>query len=468
MASDAAAISHSREGARLQNPVFDMAPFALPSAFWNPSYTRGSLWLEHLPFCFWAVEAARPSTMVITGTADGVPHFALGEAVLRLRLETQCLAILQDQPSTEIAAYNEENFCGFSRIEVASGRDVFTVAPSGIDLLVLADHGLERGNLDDLWEAWLPKLSERAVVLIPRIEESSDAAGGWNRIRNEHPHHVFHHGGGMGVVGVGSALPELFHYLFNLKDGRHSALVRAMFARLGAAVAESHRHAAAKRSMQKAETRSGKLEEAVRTAVASRDAAQKELTNARARADTLQAELEASQQRYKSAQEQLDEVSAKLEKTGRELLKSKEQHAAISHELLHAQARLEELESEMLSTSRALKLRTEHSERVAAAVEALKQDHEANKTRLFEARRLAARAEAESRRNVDRLRADLKRAEQRIRGIKGEAAGFRKKLKRERELHQRTRNELDRVLGSRSWALTAPFRKMVAWIRRPT
>lgn len=344
--------------------------------------------------------------------------------MLRLRLETQCLAILQDQPSTEIAAYNEENFCGFSRIEVARGRDVFTVAPSGIDLLVLADHGLERGNLDDLWEAWLPKLSERAVVLIPRIEETSDAAGGWNRIRNEHPHHVFHHGGGMGVVGVGSALPELFHYLFNLKDGRHSALVRAMFARLGAAVAESHRHAAAKRSMQKAETR------------------------------------------YKSAQEQLDEVSAKLEKTGRELLKSKEQHAAISHELLHAQARLEELESEMLSTSRALKLRTEHSERVAAAVEALKQDHEANKTRLFEARRLAARAEAESRRNVDRLRADLKRAEQRIRGIKGEAAGVRKKLQRERELHRQTRDELSALLTSRSWTVTSPLRWMGSLGRR--
>lgn len=468
MASDATSIPRSRTGARLQNPVFDMAPFALPSAFWSPSYTRGSLWLEHLPFCFWAVEAARPSTMVITGTADGVPHFALCEAVLRLRLETQCLAILQHQPSTEIAAYNEENFCGFSRIEVASGRDVFTLAPPGIDLLVLADHGLEGGNLEDLWETWLPKLSERAVVLIPRVGETSDAAGGWNRIRNEYPHHVFHHGGGMGVVGVGGALPELFHHLFNLKDSRHSALVRAMFARLGAAVAESHRHAAAKRGMQKAETRSGKLDEAVRAANAGRDAAQEELEKTRARSDMLKADLEASQQSCKSAQEQLEQVSAKLRETEGELLEKKERHAAISLELQQAQARLEVLEREMLSNSRALELRTEHAERVAAAVEALKRDHEANKTRLFEARRLAARAEAESRRNADQLRADLKRAEQRIRGIKGEAAGIRKKLKRERELHQATRKELDRVLGSRSWALTAPFRKIVAWTRRPS
>lgn len=426
MASDATSIPRSRTGARLQNPVFDMAPFALPSAFWNPSYTRGSLWLEHLPFCFWAVEAARPSTMVITGTADGVPHFALCEAVLRLRLETQCLAILQHQPSTEIAAYNEENFCGFSRIEVASGRDVFTLAPPGIDLLVLADHGLGGGNLEDLWETWLPKLSERAVVLIPRVGETSDAAGGWNRIRNEYPHHVFHHGGGMGVVGVGSALPELFHYLFNLKDGRHSALVRAMFARLGAAVAESHRHAAAKRAVQRAD--------------AGRDAVRRELEMTNARLNKVEADLEAAQRRCNTTHEQLQQAEA---------------HAAA-------------LEGELRSASEELRLRSEHAERVTAAIEILKRDHEANKTRLFEARRLAARAEAESRRNADQLRADLKRAEQRLRGIKGEAAGFRKKLKRERELHQGTRNELDRVLGSRSWALTAPFRKMVAWIRRPT
>lgn len=401
MASAATSISCSRNGARLLNPVFDMAPFALPSAFWSPSYTRGSLWLEHLPFCFWTVEAARPSMMVITGTADGVPHFALCEAVLRLRLETQCLAILQDQPTTEIAAYNEESFCEFSRFEVASGRDAFALAPPGIDLLVLADHGLEQGNLEDLWEAWLPKLSERAVVLIPRIEEPS-AAGGWVRIRNEYPHHVFHHGGGMGVVGVGGALPELFHHLFNLKDGRHSALVRAMFARLGAAVAESHRHAAARRAVQRADV--------------GRDAVRRELEKTRALLSTVEADLEAAQRRCNTAEEQLQQ----------------------------AQTHADVLNSELRSALEKLRLRSEHAERVTAAVEALKRDHEANKTRLFEARRLAARAEAENKRNIDQLRAELKRAEHRIRDIEGEAAGIREKLKRERELRVEAQTQLQK------------------------
>lgn len=162
------------------------------------------------------------------------------------------------------------------------------------------------------------------------------------------------------------------------------------------------------------------------------------MTNARL--NKVEADLEAAQRRCNTTHEQLQQAEA---------------HAAA-------------LEGELRSASEELRLRSEHAERVTAAIEILKRDHEANKTRLFEARRLAARAEAESRRNADQLRADLKRAEQRLRGIKGEAAGFRKKLKRERELHQGTRNELDRVLGSRSWALTAPFRKMVAWIRRPT
>ena len=414
------------ERGRLHQPVFDMAPFSLPSSFWKPSHTRGSPWLEHLPFCSWAVEASRPASVVVTGTADGVPYFALCEAVRRLRLETQCLAILRDKSlPAELVAWNEEHFDEFSQIVVADGVDATTLAPAGIDLLVLADYDPEEdGALERQWGAWLPKLSRRAVVLVPRIE--SEQPGVWSRIRKEHPHLTFHHSGGLGVAGVGDALPELFHHLLNLEDRRHAGLVRAMFARLGTAVGESHRHALAKRRRQQIEARAGKLKLELLAASASLEAANR-----------LQ---DATQQDLQRAIELRQQAE-----TGRAAL-----------------------EDELRASSRKLELQAQHAERVAAAIEELKQDHRADKARLSKARRAASRAEVDARRvaeHAEQVQAELTRARKKLQGLKGEAAGLRKRLKRERELHQQARQDLASTLGSRSWALTAPLRKVARWAR---
>lgn len=459
MARDTVSNLKRREGVRLSQPVFDMAPFALPSAFWNPSHIRGSLWLEHLPFCFWAIEAGRPASVVVTGTSDGVPYFALCEALQRLRLEAQCLAILNgERPAAELVAYNEEHYGDFSMIEVADGVDATTLAPPSIDLLVLADHMPQEGRrLGEQWEAWLSKLSDRGVVLVPRIESAEPgASSAWERICKAYPHFTFHHGGGLGVVGVGKGLPELFRHLVNLEDGRHSGLVRAMFHRLGTAVAESNRHAAAKRALQRAEAHVLKLEDDLRLTVARQDVMRLELEKTAEQLKRAQTDLEAYGQRHAAEQRELEETVEKLKAVEAERKSAEQHHVAVR----------ETLESELLVSSRKLQLQTEHAERVAAAIEALKKDHEANKARLFEARQAVVRAHAESKRNADRMQAELKRAEQRIRGIKGEMAGFRKKLHRERELHQLASAQLAAMLASRSWALTAPLRKIAEWVRK--
>lgn len=458
-ASNAASSMPAREGTRIRNPVFDMAPFALPSAFWNPSYVRGSLWLEHLPFCFWAIEAARPVSVVTTGADSGFPHFALCEAVLRLRLEAQCIAILNDQVAqAQLVAYNEENFGDFARIEVAGGMDIATVAPSGIDLLVLAGHGPdEEGNLANEWDAWRPKLSERAVVLIPRIEsEMPDGDVAWKRICSEHPHYSFRHGGGLGVVGVGSALPELFHHLLGLEDRRHAELVRAMFARLGASVAESHRHAVAKRGLQRTESRVRELEADRRITAARHDAVRQE----------LEADIRVISARHDAVRQELAKTTDRLERAEADLQVALKQNDVAACALEQAKAREQELESKLLDSSRSLELQAEHAQRVAAAIEVLKRDHEAGKIQLAEARRAIVREEAVRRRVVEQMQSELKRGTQRIQGLKGEIARFRKKLEHERELHLATRRELTEVLGSRSWSLTAPLRRLNGWLRK--
>lgn len=429
--SDAALVTRASEAERVRNPVFDMAPFALPSAFWSPSYTRGTIWLEHLPFCFWAVEASRPGTVVTVGGSNGLPHFALCEAVLRLGLQARCLAFLQGTSlAPDLMSHGEEHFGAFSRIEATDGGDVVSLAPSGIDLLVLADHG-DGGAVDIQWEAWLPKLSARAVILLPRIDSGAPGgASAWERLRSEYPHFHFHHGGGLGVAGVGDELPELFHHLVSLRDGRHAGLVRAMFARLGAAVAETHRHAAAKRGAQKSDSR----------------------------IQALETDLRVLRARHDAARHKLDKTEDRLAKAEAELEVSERKLGAVGSELEKARGRVTALESDLATRTRDLDLRLEHAARVAAAVEELKRSHEADKARLVETRRALAEAETGKNRIAAQLHAERKRADQRVRGVKGEAAGFRKKLKRERELHQQARNELSAILASRSWALTSPLR----------
>lgn len=428
-----------REGERVRNPVFDMAPFALPSAFWSPSYVRGSMWLEHLPFCFWAIEAARPATVVTVGGSNGAPHFALCEAVLRLRLEAQCLGFQQGASApSDLVTYSEEHFGAFSRVEAACGVEVPILAPSDIDLLVLADHG-EGGAVDVQWDTWLPKLSKRAVVLIPRIDSGAPGvADAWERLRSEHPHFHFHHGDGLGVVGVGDELPELFHHLLNLRDRRHGGLLRAMFARLGAAVAESHRHAAAKRGAQRSDSKVQSLES--------------DLGVLRARHDALRHKLEKTEDRLNRMETELEASERKLE--------------AADMELERASDRVAELDRDLAARMRDLELRSEHAARVAAAIEELKRSHEADRTQLVETRRALAESETGNRRLTAQIQAERKRAELRIRGVKGEAAGFRKKWARERELHAKVRRDLEEIYASRSWAVTGPLRALARWVNR--
>ena len=89
----------------------------------------------------------------------------------------------------------------------------------------------------DQLDAWLPKLSPRAVILVYGIDDPStnnSALELWNTLSERYRHFEFVQGAGLGVLGVGKDLPPALQHLFSLDAITPRALeVREMFARLG-------------------------------------------------------------------------------------------------------------------------------------------------------------------------------------------------------------------------------------------
>jgi GT2 family glycosyltransferase len=91
----------------------------------------------------------------------------------------------------------------------------------------------------DVYAAWLPKLSRRAVVVIVGINVREAPTFGvelWRELARAHPHFEFLHGGGLGVVAIGD-VPDELRPLFGLtEDQRTTGLVRLAYERLGASL----------------------------------------------------------------------------------------------------------------------------------------------------------------------------------------------------------------------------------------
>jgi hypothetical protein len=90
------------------------------------------------------------------------------------------------------------------------------------------------------FESWLPKLSQRAVVLFHDTAEYERGFGVyrlWDELRDRYPHFGFTHGHGLGVLGVGENVPAQVRELFDAAASQPaSQAIRAIYERLGAFV----------------------------------------------------------------------------------------------------------------------------------------------------------------------------------------------------------------------------------------
>jgi GT2 family glycosyltransferase len=233
----------------------DLAPalrvFASPELdliFHTPQLIgKRSGWWGHVPFAFWIMAACEPRLFVELGTHNGVSYAAFCEAVAQERLATRCFAvdtwqgdehagIYGEQVYGELRLFHDRNYRAFSELMRCTFDDAQThFADASIDLLHIDGfHTYEAVKHD--FETWLPKLSDRAVVLFHDINVHERDFGVYKlfaELGSRYATFEFLHGHGLGVVLVGAQAPAPVQALCAITDPTTLHAIRERFAYLG-------------------------------------------------------------------------------------------------------------------------------------------------------------------------------------------------------------------------------------------
>ena len=224
------------------------------ASFWPPRHVLESAWLEHAPFAFWLIGVLQPRILVELGTQTGFSYLAFCQAVRQLQLPTSCFAIdtwkgddhaghYGEEVFTALAATNEQNYSTFSRLIRGLFDDALPRFADGtIDLLHIDGRHAYADVLHD-FQAWRPKLSDRAVVLFHDTNVREHDFGVWRlwaELGRQFPNFAFDHGHGLGILAVGHDIPAGLRDLVDA-DAEATTSIRAAYARLGATVSAQYR-----------------------------------------------------------------------------------------------------------------------------------------------------------------------------------------------------------------------------------
>lgn len=220
----------------LAEPAETAAPLAfldasLAPAFWVPRRLGAiSYWWGHVPFAHWLVAALRPRVVVELGTFNGVSFSAFCEAMRRQGIAGRCYAVdtwsdvehygmHDDSTFLELGAYCRTHFGGLAELVRSTFRDALpSFADGSIDLLHIdGPHTYESAREE--FECWLPKLSDRGVVLMHDTNVRDVGFGVWrlwDELRTTYPSFEFLHACGLGIVATGPSVPRVIKDLHDL------------------------------------------------------------------------------------------------------------------------------------------------------------------------------------------------------------------------------------------------------------
>jgi hypothetical protein len=204
-------------------------------------------WMGHTPFAMWLVGAVKPRLFVELGTHWGVSYCAFCQAVKELRLPTTCYAVDSWQGDPHASFYSSDVFDDLQKhhsneyglfselIRRTFDEALERFQDNSIDLLHIDGyHGYEAVKHD--FETWLPKMSERGIVLFHDIEVRDRDGFGvwrfWDEIKHEYPSFEFYHCYGLGVLAVGGVVPEGVQPLLDAPMAEADR-IRAYFRNLG-------------------------------------------------------------------------------------------------------------------------------------------------------------------------------------------------------------------------------------------
>lgn len=235
-------------------PVEVVERLATDMIFESPALEGAdSAWNSHVPFAFWLITALRPRTLVELGVHTGVSYCAFCQAIQRQGLATAAYGIDTWAGDAHAGHYDgrlilerlrdhhDPRYLGFSHLIQSSFDGARALFPdASVDLLHIDGYHTYAAVRHD-FETWLSALSNRAVLLLHDVTVRGGDFGVWrlwDEIKTRYPTFLFPYGHGLGVVGVGSELPESVAWLLRqeLRRGVTDDDIVAFFAPLGSAV----------------------------------------------------------------------------------------------------------------------------------------------------------------------------------------------------------------------------------------
>jgi SAM-dependent methyltransferase len=221
-------------------------PLNHPICLAEPLRLAPTGWAGHVPFAMFLVDVLRPRTIVELGTYTGVSYCAFCQAVKALRTDSRCFAVdtWEGDEQTdfygaeileELQSHHDPLYGSFSSLIQSDFDEALSRFGDGtIDLLHIDGyHSYEAVKHD--FETWLPKMSERGVVLLHDTQVRDAGFGVWKfwaEVRQSYPHFEFTHEHGLGVAAVGTSLNEELRQLMEA-SADEAAPVREFFHQLG-------------------------------------------------------------------------------------------------------------------------------------------------------------------------------------------------------------------------------------------
>jgi glycosyltransferase involved in cell wall biosynthesis len=220
----------------------------LDPLFWASSRTGvTSSWYGHVPFAHWLISEVKPATLVELGTHNGVSYSAFCEAVRLGRLGTRCWAVDTWRGDEQSGSYGEDVYLDFRRFhdERFSAFSELLRCTFDEGLAFFADGSVDLLHIDGLhtysavkhdYQAWLPKLSDSAVILFHDTNVRANGFGVWRlweELTVQFPSFEFLHGHGLGVLAIGRTAPPSVVALCAIEDEGIIQTLRQRFAFLG-------------------------------------------------------------------------------------------------------------------------------------------------------------------------------------------------------------------------------------------